>query len=327
MSITNAWLFPGQGSQYPSMGRSVWNHQSTKSVFDTAESISGLPLRQVMANGPADQLRRPEYLEPSTAALQIACVLLARENGLEPAAIAGYSLGEIGALYCAGCLSIDATLTLAAGRGKILEQQASGAWRSLALSFRQDAEAVPICGFDGVFTAAYNSPRDFTVTGEETHVRALEADLRRFGASLSPVAIDGPWHSPLAASSARATLELLKTIKFKKPLLPICLGSIGRFETDVESLRASLARGIQTPILWAAATETLWQAGVQCTLEMAPGRILTGYLRNNWRDRTYLAQFMEREGGRPFDFAAFRKAQAAFLEPRTEEDASWKKLA
>jgi [acyl-carrier-protein] S-malonyltransferase len=271
-----------------------------------AESISGLPLRNVIENGPEELLRNPAYLEPSIFALQAAHTLLLQADGLQPDAVAGYSLGEIGAVYCAGCISLRDAMNLVSERGTILARNAAkGEWSSRAVTFVRRPETAPMYG--GVFVAAVNSARDFTLTGATKYINAAEGILSRERAAVLPVAIDGPWHSPLASDSAREIALLMRKVELRKPVVPVCLGTSGRFETDVEAIRASLSAQIDHPVRWNDALDTLWQAGVRATLELGPGRVLTSFVRANWAGRGYRSQFLDRPGGRAIDFAALRE--------------------
>jgi [acyl-carrier-protein] S-malonyltransferase len=318
--LTHAWLFPGQGSQYTQMGRHIWTHSLSNDVLSMAESISGLPLRRVMDQGPEAALRSPEILEPCIVALQAAYVLLLQSKGMQPDAVAGYSLGEIGALYCAGSLTLLDALMLASARGKILAAKVrQGPWLTRAAHFTNEPQALPLDGTGNIFVAAYNTPRDFTITGAAADIQAVEQMLSKRTTLLSPVAIAGPWHSPLAEDSARETAYLLRSVEIRRPLFPVCLGTSGEFETEPESIRGSLSRQIDHPVFWRAALERLWQAGVRSTLEMGPGRVLTSFVRANWVQREYSAQFLERQGGRAIDFTT--------LKPVLEKEKDWTKSA
>lgn len=304
--MTRAWLFPGQGSQYTQMGRHIWHRPLGNDVLAMAESISGLPLRSVIENGPEELLRNPAYLEPSIFAVQAAHALLLQADGLQPDVVAGYSLGEIGAVYCAGCISLMDALRLVSARGKILARTAvKGEWSSRAVTFVRRPETAPLYG--GVFVAAYNSARDFTITGAAKDIQAAESVLSKERAAILPVAIDGPWHSPLASDRAREIALLMQTVELRKPAVPVCLGTSGTFETDVEAIRASLSAQIDHPVRWTEALDTLWKAGVRATLELGPGRVLTSFVRANWAGRDYRSQFLDRQGGRAIDFAALRE--------------------
>jgi [acyl-carrier-protein] S-malonyltransferase len=310
------------------MGRHIWHETLAAEVLELAESISGLPLRSVMNNGPESSLRSPEYLEPSIVALQAANVLLLQNKGMQPDTVAGYSLGEIGALYTAGSFSLVDALTLASKRGQILARHAQkGLWSTRAVSFAEAPLALPFDGTSHVFITAYNSPREFSVTGESTHIQDVEALLLKRHATLSPVAVEGPWHSPFAAKCAKETAELLPAFEIRPPRVPVCLATTGVFQTDPVAIRSSLSRQIESPVRWTDTLETLWTAGVRATLEIGPSRVLTSFLRANWNQRPYHSQFLDRQGGRATDFAALKIMHTSALQTLVDKEKSWTKSA
>ncbi len=326
--LTHAWLFPGQGAQYPQMGRHIWRHPIAGGVLSLAESISGLPLRSIIENGPESTLRSPRYSEPAILALQAAHVLLLREQGFSPDAVAGYSLGELGALYCAGCLSLEEALSVASRRGQILTRHSESAdWLTLAVSFMQAPAALPLEGCANVYVSAYNSPRDFSITGPSLHVQGVGHILLKHGATISPVAIDGPWHSSLADAAARETAELLRGFEISRPRIPVCLATSGVFQTDCQLMRESLSSQITAAVRWSDSLDTLWRAGVRSTLEVGPGRVLTSFLRANWTQREYIAQFLDRPGGRAFNFASLRAQPPVPLQTLATKENNWSKTA
>ncbi len=326
--LNTAWLFPGQGSQYPQMGRHIWHEALADDVLELAESISGLPLRSVINIGPESCLRSPEYLEPCIVALQAAHVLLLKKSGLQPDTVAGYSLGEIGALYAAGSLSLVDALTLASKRGKILAcHSQKGSWSTRAVAFEEAPLTLPFDGTSNVFIAAYNSPCDFSITGESIHIQTVEDVLLKGGATLSPVAVDGPWHSPLSAECAKETAELLVSLEIRPPRVPVCLGTTGAFQMDPAAIRTSLSRQIASPVRWTDTLETLWTSGVRATLEIGPSRVLTSFLRANWNQRAYHSQFLDRQGGRATNFAALKALHTSALQTLIDKEKSWTKSA
>lgn len=293
--MMKAWLFPGQGSQYPGMGRWVWSdHSSAQKILAMAELSSGLPLRDTMRIGPSERLMRSDVAEPAITALAIAYVVLLREQGMRPGVVAGYSLGEIAAMFAAGVIELEEALEIATLRGQLLQSAAErGRWRMIV------ANGLP-SGYEtgaGTAIAAWNGPSDVTITGEESSVRREEILLIRAGARVGEVSVCGPWHSSLAGEVANALEAKLGGFHFRAPEVPVFLGSTGKCESRPEELRRSLSLQIAVPVLWTGVLDGLWTCGVRESLEVGPGRTLTGFLRRNWSGRAYSAAFLERENG------------------------------
>jgi [acyl-carrier-protein] S-malonyltransferase len=306
--VMRAWLFPGQGSQYPGMGERLWEEPSAQKVVALAESLSQLPLCALMQSGPSEQLMRADVVEPAIAAVEIAYVVWLNEQGLRPDVVAGYSMGEIAALFAAGVIALEDALEIAMLRGQVLQAAADGGrWRMVS-----GTEFPP--GYEtgaGVAIAAWNAPGDVTITGEESSVWREETILIRAGAKLSNVSVSGPWHSKWAGEVAAAIEQKLRGFRFSAPVAPVFLGSTGTSEGRPEELRRSLSRQIATPVLWSTVLEGLWNAGVRETLEVGPGRTLTGFLRRNWNGRYYSAAFLERENATRMQLLPHKRQTAA----------------
>ena len=293
--MKTAWLFPGHGSQYPGMGRGLWQSDPVaQHVLDCAERLSGLPLSDLMSRGPAQELMRPEVLEPAIVAFQAAYVLHLRARGERPAVVAGYSLGELTALFAAGVLSLEDTLRIAVLRGRCLRDVAAGGeWRMIA------AEGVRpgYQGANGVAVAAWNAPGEMTLVGADSAVRHEERLLLREGARIGDVSAAGPWHCEAARAGANEIGAALRDFEFREPNLPVYAGSAGGREDRPGELRRLLAEQIASPVRWCDVAESLWAAGVDEAVEIGPGRTLTAFMRRNLGRRSCSLRFLERPMG------------------------------
>jgi [acyl-carrier-protein] S-malonyltransferase len=290
-----AWLFPGQGSQYPGMGRWLWETDPVAGeILAAAECQSAAPLRSLMMCGSRIELMRPEVVEPAIIAVQTSYAMTLRRHGIVPDVVAGYSLGEIGAMFAAGVFGFEDALRIAALRGRILQVTAdSRDWRMIAAT----GLAVGYEPGHDTAIAAWNGPTDLTLTGEETAVRREEGRMIRAGARIADVAVAGPWHCELATSARLGVQRALEAFRFREPDVTVILGSTGTFESDPERLRQLISEQITRPVQWRNVLTRLWDYGVRQTIEVGPGRTLTGFLRRNWGGRTYSASILERGGG------------------------------
>ena len=291
--MKTAWLFPGHGSQYPGMGRRLWQSDPVaRDVLNRAERLSAVPLQRLMMRGPASELMCPDVLEPAIVAFQLAYVLHLRGCRERPRVVAGYSLGELAALFAAGVLDMGDALRIAVLRGRSLRAVAeAGDWRMIGASGVGDDYRTG----NEVAVAAWNAPGDLTVVGADPAVRREEQFLLRKGARISDIAAAGPWHCELARTAAIEIGRALRPFDFREPQVPVYLGSTGGCENRPEELRRLLAEQIAAPVRWREVAESLWAAGVRQTIEIGPGRTLTAFLRRNWAGRPCSLRFLERD--------------------------------
>jgi [acyl-carrier-protein] S-malonyltransferase len=288
--MNQAWLFPGQGSQYPGMGRGLWERYSEAQVIaEEAEALSGLPLRQIGLLGPIERLRRCDVLEPLLTAISLSYAEILRGHGLVPSFVAGYSAGEIAALGCAGVVSRTDALRIAILRGRLLQGAAEALSGRMVAAYRIPASAVTsvITELESVGTiaiAAWNAPDHTTIVGDEALVRHAEAELLALDAETAAIDVAGPWHCRLLDRVAGEALRHFEAIRFRPPVVPVYTSASGRIESAPDRLRQCLADQLCVPVLWQAILEDLRRRGVRSFLEVGPGRVLSGLLRRAWTD-------------------------------------------
>jgi [acyl-carrier-protein] S-malonyltransferase len=301
-----AWLFPGQGSQYPGMGRDLYQRSpAARAILQQAEEVCGQPLHELCLHGPDARLRQCDVLEPALTALALAYAGLLHEHGLEPSCVAGYSAGEVAALCCAGVYSLTDALHLAAIRGRVLHEESSEAARMVAVArLPADAVAQVVDGLKvrgPIAMGAWNAADHTTVVGEQAVVAEAERQFLALGAEVSAIEVAGPWHCDLAAGAARRVRERIGGIEFRRPRIPVYTSATGRQEDDPERLRDGLAEQICRPVRWREAVVDLVRRGVSHLVEVGPGRVLYGFwLREAQQMKAAChGHFLERENGRP----------------------------
>lgn len=298
-----AWVFPGQGSQYPGMGWELFRRFAVaREWLVAAEELSRQPLAERAQRGPLAELTRPNVLEPLLAALNCAYVDYLRERGLRPACVAGYSAGEVAALYAAGVLDRHQVLRVAVLRGNILERWAANLEGGMVALYGVPATVLEGLACEAgaaghVSVGARNGPRHLTVTGTRAAVAIVERRALAAGANSAAIDAAGPWHCPLLADASQELLERLRGVSFRAPRLPVFVCATGKPAFDPRALKAHSAAQLSRPIEWQTAVSEILKRGVRMFLEVGPGRVLNGLLSQQALPVGVRRQFLERPDG------------------------------
>jgi [acyl-carrier-protein] S-malonyltransferase len=282
-----AFLFPGQGSQRVGMAADLQAARPDvfDRYFDAAGRTAGTDLGRLCTEGTLQELTATEVAQPAIFALSAALDHLAREAGLEPALVAGHSLGEYSAAVAAGALEYEAALQLVCLRGRLMADVqiahpgAMGALGGLSLS---DVERLCAQAAESglVVIANHNSPQQCVVSGEEAAVdRVLELAAARGADPALKLQVGAAFHSPLMAPVRDTMAEALGSVEWQRPRCPIATNAGGRLIEGAEELRAALVDQVTSRVRWLECMQALIAAGGHTFLELGPGRVLVGQAR------------------------------------------------
>ena len=279
--MKQAYVFPGQGAQFSGMGKDLYEmNAEAKALFDKANEILGFNITEIMFSGTADELKQTKVTQP---AVFLHSVILAKVMNIQPAAVAGHSLGEFSALVAAGALSFEDGLRLVAKRAmamqKCCESQPGGMAAILNLD---DAVVEQVCSeIDGVVVAAnYNCPGQLVISGADEAVNEACAKLKEAGAKRAlRLPVGGAFHSPLM-EDARAELEqAIAEVEFKTPVCPIYQNVDAMPHTDAELIKANLIAQLTAPVRWTQIAKNMIGDGVDSFTELGPGNVLQGLIK------------------------------------------------
>ena len=281
-----AYVFPGQGSQYPGMGKELYENSAIAAeMFERANEILGFRISDIMFNGSADQLRATNVTQP---AVFLHSVILAQVMGIKPDAVAGHSLGEFSALVAAGALSFEQGLILVAKRAAAMHKACQSTEGAMAAVISPEIATIEeVCNkTEGVVVAAnYNAPGQTVISGAVDAVKAACEALKAAGirrALLLPVA--GAFHSPLMESARTELEQAIAEAEFTIPRCPIYQNVDSKPHTDPEQIKANLIKQLTAPVRWSQSVEQMIADGINSFTEVGCGTVLQGLIRKTNSD-------------------------------------------
>ena len=292
-----AFVFPGQGSQYVGMGKSLCEASPTaRGVFEQADRTLGFPLSELCFEGPEAQLNDTINAQPAILTVSIACLHAIKERWqaigqvIAPIYVAGHSLGEFTALVAADVLDFEAALLLVRERGRLMKENGlarpGGMLAVLGLD-REILEGVVLeASSRGVITLANaNSPGQIVLSGEGAALEyAADLALARGAARVVRLPITIASHSPLMARAAAQFAELVARLPLRQPRIPVVANITGQILTTAEDIRKELADHILKPVQWTASVLEMVTLGSAEFFEIGPGQVLSGLIRRISRE-------------------------------------------
>ncbi|MDZ7314909.1 MAG: ACP S-malonyltransferase [candidate division KSB1 bacterium] len=281
-----AFLFPGQGSQYVGMGKDLFDAiESVRQRFRTAEEILGFELSDICFNGPDERLAQTRYTQPAIFVHSFVVFELLREKGIEPVFVAGHSLGEYTALAAAGVFSFEEGLKLVKQRAGLMQaagEEAKGAMAAIiGLEKSRVEDICRTASAEGTIIAAnFNAPDQIVVSGTEAAVMKAINLAEAAGAKRAVrLNVGGAFHSPLMRSALRPLSQVVQTIEFRTPTVPVFSNVSGRPSTDPGQLKTALIEQLCSPVQWVETIQQMQANGAERFIEVGPGKVLSGLVR------------------------------------------------
>ena len=277
--MKTAYIFPGQGSQFPGMGKVLYeSNADARELFEKANEILGFRITDIMFEGTAEDLKRTDVTQP---AIFLHSVILAKTmDGFAPDMVAGHSLGEFSALAAAGAIGFEDALRLVSIRARAMQKACGLQIGTMAAIMKLDAEKIEeICaGCEGVVVAAnYNSPAQTVISGEAAAVEQACEKLKEAGARRAIILpVGGAFHSPLMEPARAELAEGIEQTIFRTPVCPVYQNVTAAPTTDPESIKASLLSQLTSPVRWAQSVLKMIDDGASHFIEIGPGKVLRG---------------------------------------------------
>ena len=280
--MSKAYIFPGQGSQFPGMGKALYERSAdAREMMDKACEILGFPITDIMFGEDAEALKATRVTQP---AIFIHSVVLARCSGLEaPAMAAGHSLGEFSALAAAGAMNFEDALRLVAVRASAMQKCCEQVPGTMAAVIKLPTETVEeICASCAglVIPANYNSEGQIVISGEAEAVAEACAKMKEAGAKRAlPLAVSGAFHSPLMEPARLELAEAIDKTPFQVPVCPIYQNVTALPSTDPDVIKDNLLRQLTSPVRWTQTVLNMVADGADSFLEIGPGTVLQGLVK------------------------------------------------
>src|SRR5215208_475665 len=283
-----AFIFPGQGSQAPGMGRELAErYAAAREVFEEADEALGFSLSRLCFEGPAEELQLTENTQPAILATSVAALRAAESEGLpRPDFVAGHSLGEYSALVAAGALSLRDAVSVVRKRGRYMQEAVPvGAGAMAAVlgadivtveaACREAAREGEICS-----AANINSPGQIVIAGSAAAVERALPILKERGAKRAiPLKVSAPFHCALMLPAQERLAADLDRIEFKDLGVPLVTNVDASVIRTGPEARASLVRQVSSPVRWRESIELLAREGADLFVEVGPGKVLGGLVR------------------------------------------------
>ncbi|MBI4494272.1 MAG: ACP S-malonyltransferase [Chloroflexi bacterium] len=291
---TLALLFPGQASQQVGMGVELAAlSPRAEAVLRTAEQVTSLPLRQLCASGPLEELTRTTVAQPAVVATSVMAWLALEERLPERAldrlvgCCAGHSVGEYAALVAAGALEAEHALDLVHHRARLMAEACAAVDGTMAAVLGLEASAlVPLCTQasaetgQSVEVANLNAPDQVVLSGARPAVEAACRLARAAGARRAlALNVAGPFHSRSMRPAGEAFAALVAAADLRVPRFPIVLNQTARPTTDVAEIRRELVEQTWSPVRWADSLQAMAAQGSTRFVELGPGKALAGLAR------------------------------------------------
>jgi [acyl-carrier-protein] S-malonyltransferase len=287
-----AFLFPGQGSQYVGMGKSLCDtYAAARETFEEANEALGFDLRKLCFEGSLEELTKTENTQPALLTCSVAAFrVYMKESGMQPAFLAGHSLGEFSALTCSDAIKFSDAVKIVRQRGRFMQEAVPIGVGSMAAVSGADRavieEECSKCGTDGriVVVSNYNSPEQIVISGHMEAVAQVSENLKVKGARVIPLKVSAPFHSPLMQPAAECLKEEMKKYAYSEPKYPVISNVTALPYTGSDKLVETLSLQIVKPVRWQESIEYIKQQGVETAVEMGPKTVLKNLMKKNAPD-------------------------------------------
>ena len=274
-----AFVFSGQGSQYSGMGKSLYEiGTAAKKLYDDAEEVRPGTMKQSF-EGTDEELKITANTQPCMYLVELAAALLLNEKGVYADGVAGFSLGEIGALAYAESYSYLDGFKIVTSRGQFMNEAADPENAAMCAVLKLDSETVTKTAseFDNLYAVNYNCPGQTVVSGLKNSMPAFEEKVKELGGRCIPLAVSGAFHSPFMSDAAEKFEAELANYAIATPKIPVYANLTAKPYAD--EIVQTLKMQMQSPVKWQQTIENMIADGFTDFIEVGPGKTLSGLIK------------------------------------------------
>mgnify|MGYP006099743537 FL=1 len=278
-----AYIFPGQGSQFPGMGKDLFDqYEIAKKLFNQANEILGFDLSKIIFEGAKEDLQQTSVTQP---AIYVHSVILSKVMGdnFNPDAVAGHSLGEFSALTAAGAIDFESGLKLVSKRAEAMQKACDHEPGTMAAVLgMEDGLVEKICAdTEGIVVAAnYNCPGQLVISGAVPAIEMACESLKNAGARRALILpVGGAFHSPLMEPARIELANAIDATSFKTPRCPVYQNVVAKAVNDPLEIQKNLIDQLTAPVKWTQSINEMLKAGATSFIEVGPGKVLQGLVK------------------------------------------------
>lgn len=278
-----AYIFPGQGSQFPGMGKDLFDkYGAAKKLFNQANDILGFDLSKIIFEGTKEDLQQTSVTQP---AIYVHSVVLSKvmEDKFNPNAVAGHSLGEFSALTASGVIDFESGLKLVSKRAEAMQKACNNEPGAMAAVLgMEDSLVEKICAeTDGIVVAAnYNCIGQLVISGTVHAVQIACESLKKAGARRALILpVGGAFHSPLMEPARVELANAIDNTFFKTPQCPVYQNVVAKAVNDALEIQKNLIDQLTAPVKWTQSINEMLKSGITSFIEVGPGKVLQGLVK------------------------------------------------
>ncbi len=284
-----AYIFPGQGAQFPGMGKELFEQsEKAKVLFESANHILGFNITKIMFEGTAEDLKETRVTQPAIFLHSVITALI--QEDFKPDMVAGHSLGEFSALVANRALTFEDGLKLVAARAEAMQKACNFNPSTMAAVIGLDDEVVEeVCEELGevVVPANYNCPGQLVISGSHTGIEIAMEKLKDRGARrVLPLQVGGAFHSPLMEPAREQLEEAIESTSFHQPVCPIYQNATAKPATLIDEIKKNLIDQLTSPVKWSQSVRQMIEDGATEFIECGPGKVLQGLVKKIDRNMT-----------------------------------------